>query len=179
MTDFQKTVAVTPAIGVPGDFASTNTDRYHLVSGSTDQRMVADAAGVTMGKFAILNAAGTVTEKPTFASVEASRVGFVHRVQGSALITAYLGESTMLVPGGRPVELFSKGDFFATADAITGTPARGAKVIWNPVTGVINIGAAVGAATVDTGFVLLSEAPVIAGQTVMIGRLNPIAVGTP
>lgn len=179
MTDFQKTVAVTPAIGVPGDFASTNTDRYHLVSGTADQRMVADAAGVTMGKFAILNADGTVTEKPTFASVEASRVGFVHRVQGGALITPYLGENTMLVPGGRPVELFSKGDFFATADAITGTPARGAKVIWNPVTGVINIGAAVGAATVDTGFVLLSEAPVIAGQTVIIGRQNLIAVGTP
>lgn len=177
--DFQKTVAVTPAIGIPGDFASTNTDRYHLVSGAPDQPMVADAAGVAMGRFAILNANGTVTEKPAFANVSASRVGFVHRVQGSALITTWLGENTMLVPGGRPVELFSKGDFFAVADAITGTPARGAKVIWDPVTGAINIGAAVGAATVDTGFVLLSEAPVIDGQIVMIGRENPIAVGTP
>lgn len=177
MTDFQKSIAVTPAIGIPGDFASTNP-RQHLVSGTADQKMVADAAGVTMGRFAILNAAGTVTEKPTFAAVQASRLGFVHRVQGSALITTWLGESTMLVPPGRGVELFSLGDFFAIADAITGTPVRGAKVIWNPVTGAINIGAAVGAATVDTGFVLLSETAV-AGQIVMIGRQDPIAVGTP
>ena len=177
MTDFQKAVAVTPGIGIPGDFASTNP-RQHVVSGTADQRMVADAAGVTMGKFAILNTDGTVTEKPAFANVTASRVGFVHRVQGTALITTWLGESTMLIPQGRGVELFSCGDFFVSADAVTGTPVRGAKVIWNPVTGAINIGAAVGAATVDTGFVLLSETA-IAGQIVMIGRENPIAVGTP
>lgn len=176
--DFQKTVAVTPAIGIPGDFASTNP-RQHLVSGTLDQFMVADSAGVTMGKFAILNANGTVTEKPTFAAVgNASRVGFVHRVVGTALITAWLGENTMLIPAGRGVELFNEGDFFATADAVTGTPVRGAKVIWNPVTGQINIGAAVGAATVDTGFVLLSETA-STGQTVIIGRQNPIVVGTP
>lgn len=173
--DFQRTIAVTPAIGIPGDFASTNP-RQHLVSGTADQFMVADEDGVTMGRFAILNADGTVTEKPAFADVEASRLGFVHRVVGSALITTWLGENTMLIPEGRGVELFSHGDFFVRADAITGTPVRGAKVIWNPVTGAINIGAAVGAATVDTGFVLLSETAT-AGAIVMIGRQDPIAVG--
>lgn len=175
--DFQRSIAVTPAIGIPGDFASTNP-RQHLVSGTADQFMVADENGVTMGKFAVLNADGTVTEKPAFADVEASRLGFVHRVVGSALITTWLGENTMLIPDGRGVELFSHGDFFAAVDAVTGTPVRGAKVIWDPVTGAINIGAAVGAATVDTGFVLLSETA-IAGQIVMIGRQDPIVVGTP
>jgi hypothetical protein len=174
--DFQRSIAVTPAIGIPGDFASVNP-RQHLVSGTTDQVMVADSAGVTMGRFGILNANGTVTEKPLFANVSATRVGFVHRVIGAALITTWLGESTNLIPPGRGVELFSHGDFFAVADAITGTPVRGARVIWNPVTGTINIGAAVGAATVDTGFVLLSETAT-AGATVMIGRQNPVAVGT-
>lgn len=175
--DFQKNIAVNPAIGIPGDFASTNP-RQHLVSGTLDQFMVADENGVTMGRFAILNANGTVTEKPAFAAITApSRVGFVHRVIGAALITTWLGESTMLIPEGRGVELFSQGDFFAVADAITGTPVRGARVIWDPVTGLINIGASLGAATVDTGFILLSETAT-AGQIVMIGSANPVTVGS-
>jgi hypothetical protein len=175
---FQTAVPVNIGLGVAGDFASTNP-RQHLVGAhGTDQRMVADAAGVTVGKFAILNSNGTVTEKPTFADVNAARLGFVHRAIGSALITTWLAETSNVIPQGRPVELFSKGDFFVNVDAVTGTPTRGAKVIWNPVTGAINIGAAVGAATVDTGFVLLTETAV-AGQLVIIGRQNPIVVGTP
>lgn len=173
--DFQTSVAVFPAIGIPGDFASTNP-RQHLVSGTRDQIMVADEDGVTMGRFAILNPDGTVTSSPAFADVEASRLGFVHRVIGSALITTWLGESTMLIPEGRPVELFSHGEFFAIADAITGTPVRGAAVVWNPTTGQINIGATpVADTTVGTGFVLLSETAT-AGQIVMIGRQNPITI---
>lgn len=168
---FQNAVAVTPGIGIPGDFASTNP-RQFLVSGTLDQRMVADAAGVTMGRFAILNANGTVTSKPAFADVSLSRLGFVHRVVGSALITQWLAETSMVIPQGRPVELFAKGDFFAVADAITGSPVRGAKIIWDPATGLINVGATAGASTVDTGYVLLSETAV-AGQTITIGKLNP------
>lgn len=165
---FQTAVPITPAIGIPGDFASKNP-RVFLVSGATDQPMVADAAGVAMARFAILNADGAVTSKPTFASVTASRLGFVHRVQGSALITTWLAETSMIIPQGRPVELFGSGAFFVTADAITATPTRGAKVIWDPATGLINIGATAGASTVDTGFILLSETAT-AGQTVIIAK---------
>lgn len=165
---FQGAVAVTPGIGVPGDFASINP-RHHLVSGAVDPPMVANADGVTVGRFAILNVQGTVDSTPAFAAVSASNLGFVHRVVGSALITTWLSETSMVIPAGMPVELFSHADFFALADAITGTPARGAKVIWDPATGLINVGAAAGAATVDTGFVLLSDTA-IAGQIVMIGR---------
>lgn len=165
---FQTLVPINPAAGIPGDFASVNP-RHFLVSGAANQPMVADAIGVDMARFAILNADGTVTSKPAFASVSASRVGFVHRTAGAALITTWLAEVSMVIPQGRPVEMFATGDFFAKADAITGTPARGAKVIWDPATGLINIGATVGASTVDTGFVLLSESAV-AGQTVIIGK---------
>lgn len=173
---FQKSVPINPAIGVAGDFASVNP-RQHLVSGTLDQYMIADADGVDVGRFAILNADGTVTSKPAFADVQVARLGFVHRVMGTALITTWLAESSMVIPSGQPVELFSHGDFFAVADAITGTPTRGAGVTWDPVTGLINIGAPVGPATVATGFVLLSETA-IAGQTVMIGRQNPVTVGS-
>ena len=165
---FQTSVTVNPGIGVPGDFASTNPRRF-LVSGSTDQRMVANADGVTIGRFAILGANGVVDSTPAFAAVTASNLGFVHRVIGNAAITQWLDETSMVIPEGRGVELFASGDFFAVADAVTGTPTRGAAVIWDPATGLINIGATAGAATVDTGFKLLSDSAV-AGQTVIIGK---------
>ena len=165
---FQTSVTVNPGIGVPGDFASTNPRRF-LVSGSADQRMVANADGVTIGRFAILGANGVVDSTPAFAAVTASNLGFVHRVIGNAAITQWLDETSMVIPEGRGVELFASGDFFAVADAVTGTPVRGAPVIWDPATGLINIGATAGAATVDTGFVLLSDSAA-ANQTVIIGK---------
>lgn len=165
---FQQSVTVNPGIGVPGDFASTNPRRF-LVSGAADQRMVANSDGVTIGRFAILGADGVVDSTPAFASVTASNLGFVHRVIGNAVITQWLDETSMVIPEGRGVELFASGDFFAVADAVTGTPARGAAVIWDPATGLINIGATAGAATVDTGFKLLSDSAV-ASQTVIIGK---------
>lgn len=167
---FQSAVSVTPGIGLAGDFASTNP-RHHLVSGTADQVMVADAAGVTVGRFAILNANGSVTSKPAFEDVSTARLGFVHRVVGAAFITTWLAETSNIIPAGRGVELFAGGDFFAVADAITGTPTRGAAVVWDPATGRINIGATAGAVTVDTGFKLLSETAA-AGQIVMIGKLD-------
>lgn len=168
---FQSNVAVNPAIGVPGDFASVNP-RQFVVSGTLNQRMVAQpVTGALAGGFGYLNADGTVTSITTYANASAnpSRIGFIHRYMGSGLIVNWLAESSMFIQPGQPVELFATGDFFAVATAITGTPTRGAAVIWDPVTGNINIGAAVGAATVDTGFILLSETAV-AGQTVMIGK---------
>lgn len=170
---FQTSVYVTPAIGVPGAFASTNP-RQFVVSGTADQFMVADEDGVEVGRFAIINADGTVTSKPDIADVTAARLGFVHRYMGAALITTWLGESSNVINEGQPVELFSSGDFFAIADAITGTPTKGARVMWDPATGLINVGAA-NVDNVDTGFILLSETA-IAGQIVMIGRQNPVAV---
>lgn len=168
---FQGNVAVTPAIGVPGDFASVNP-RQFVVSGTPNQRMVAQpVTGTLAGGFGYLNPDGTVTSITTYANASAnpSRIGFVHRYMGSGLIVSWLAESSMFIQPGQPVELFATGDFFAVATAITGTPTRGAAVIWDPATGNINIGATAGASTIDTGFILLSETAV-AGQTVMIGK---------
>lgn len=168
---FQTRVAVQPAIGVPGDFASVNP-RQFVVSGTANQRMVAqEVTGCLAGGFGYLNPDGSVTSITTFANADAnpSRIGFVHRYMGGALIVNWMAESSMFIQPGMAVELFATGDFFAVANAITGTPVRGAAVIWDPATGLINIGATAGAATVDTGFILLSETA-IAGQTVMIGK---------
>lgn len=165
---FQQSVTVNPGIGVPGDFASTNPRRF-LVSGAADQRMVASVNGVTIGRFAILGADGVVDSTPAFADVTPANLGFVHRVIGNAAIYPWLAETSMVIPSSRGVELFANGDFFAVADAVTGTPVRGAKVIWEPAAGSIDIGATASAYTVDTGFILLSDSAV-AGQTVIIGK---------
>lgn len=169
---FQSNVAVNPAIGVPGDFASVNP-RQFVVSGPLNQRMVASPTGANAGSFGLLSATGTVSSAPGYAAASAagaaSRIGFIHRYMGAALITTWLGENSMLIQPGQPVELFATGDFFALANAVTGTPVRGAAVIWDPAAGTINIGATVSGTTIDTGFILLSETAV-AGQTVMIGK---------
>lgn len=172
---FQNTVAVNPAIGVPGDFASVNP-RQFVVSGTLNQRMVSAPASpgpALAGKFGLLTATGTVTSTPGYAAASAagaaSRIGFVHRYMGAALIVDWLAELGLTIQPGQAVELFATGDFFARADAITGTPVRGAAVIWDPAAGTINIGATVSGTTIDTGFILLSETAV-AGQTVMIGK---------
>lgn len=169
---FQTRVAVQPAIGVPGDFASVNP-RQFVVSGTPNQRMVAAADICLAGTFGLLNADGTVDSTPGYTAASAagaaSRIGFIHRYMGSALITQWLAESSMQIQPGMSVELFATGDFFATANAITGSPVRGASVIWNPSDGQINIGGTVSGTTIDTGFILLSETAV-AGQTVMIGK---------
>lgn len=163
---FQQQVYINPAQAVAGDFASSNPMIYKL-SGSG--KMVAVAEGVTVGKFAALLSDGTV-DSILAAAPQASRVGFVHR-ENNAQITTYLAESGVTIQGGQPVALFGKGDFWVRADAITGTPARGAAVYWDVLTGNTIIGApgSPPATTIDTGFVLVSEAATV-GATVIISN---------
>jgi hypothetical protein len=72
---FQNQVYINPAQGLPGDFASSNPMVYKL---SSTGKMVADASGVKVGQFCVLNADGTVTSVPGAAPTGGlSRVGFV------------------------------------------------------------------------------------------------------
>ena len=75
----------------------------------------------------------------------------------NAQITTYLAESGMTIRVGEPVALFGKGDFWIVADAITGTPVRGAAVLWDTTTGLVNIGGTATATLIDTGYVMISE----------------------
>lgn len=157
---FQNQVYINPAQAVPGDFASSNPMVYKL---SSNGKMVADAAGVAVGRFAALQPDGTVKSIPTTAPTGGlSRIGFVHR-ENNAQIVTFLAESSMMIYPGQPVALFGTGDFWVLVDAITGTPTRGAAIVWDVTTGHINIGAAPGATMIDTGYKLVSEAAVVGG----------------
>jgi len=108
MSGFQKTVNLTPAPAVAGDFASSNP-RATVLAGPGG--LVAGLGGVTVGKFAWVDddgltvlSHGTATRAPN---------GFVHREQ-QALIQTYLAESGMNIPQGFPVTLHNEGDFWAT-----------------------------------------------------------------
>lgn len=163
---FQQQVYINPAQAVPGDFASSNPMIYKL---SGNGKMVAVAEGVTVGHFAALLTDGTV-DSILATAPGASRVGFVHR-EHNAQITTYLAESGMTIQGGQPVALFGKGDFWVRTDVITGTPARGAAVYWDVLTGNTIIGApgSPPATTIDTGFYLVSEAATV-GAVVKISN---------
>ena len=150
---FQTQVYITPAYGVPGDFASSNPTIYKL---SSSGKMIADASGVTVGHFAALNADGTVTSKPGAAPSDVSRIGFVHREMNAQIVT-FLAESGNTIQPGMPVALYGKGDWFVNADVVAGSPSRGTKILWDVVTGQTNIGGTVSATLLDTGYILVSE----------------------
>lgn len=162
---FQNQVYINPAQAVPGDFASTNPAVFKL---SGAGKCVADSSGVTVGRFAVLNTTGTVTSIPGATPTPIQRLGFVNRVN-NAQITTFLAESGNTIQPGQPVSLFGTGDWFVNADAITGSPTRGAVIAWDFTTGLINIGATIAGNLVDTGYKLVSESAAV-GQTVIISN---------
>lgn len=112
---FQKTVNTDPAPAVEGDFASANP-RASMLAGPG--ALIAGVGGVIVGRFArAKDSDGTVTNSDQGV---ASRIGFVHRNQ-PAVITAWLGASSMTVYQGLEITLFDAGDFwcrFAAGAAI-------------------------------------------------------------
>lgn len=137
---FQTTVQLQQAAAVAGDFASANP-RASVVS--HEATLVAGAAGVTVARFAWATSAGLVSNTVVGAAGANNKpTGFVHRRQGAALITAYLGEISNLIPQGFEVTLMSTGDYWVAP--ITNTVTIGQKAFANLGTGEIQ-GAAAGA----------------------------------
>ena len=129
---FQTQVQAQQAPAVAGDFASANP-RAAVVS--PEGGFVAGAAGVTVGRFAWIQSDGvtvlnTGTGKPD---------GFIHREQ-QAFITAFLGESSNLIPVGPPVTLMRTGDYYFTAN--TNAAVKGQKVFAKLADGTTLTGAA-------------------------------------
>ena len=160
---FQTQVYVNPAQGQPGDFASSNPMFYQL---SSNGKMVADAAGVTVGHFAAINDDGTVTSLPVSAP-DPSRIGFVHREANAQIITFLADHSYNIYPG-LPVALFAKGDFFVTADVVN-TASRGAAILWDTTTGHTVVGGTVSSTLLDTGYKCVTATPTT-GSTIVISR---------
>lgn len=127
---FQKQVYIEPAAAVAGDFSSSNP-RSTVLAGPG--ALVADTAGVTVGRFAWADANGKVTNAGAGVPT-----GFVHREQ-QGVITIWLAEATMLIPAGLGVTLHNLGDFFVS----TKTAATiGQKVFASNTDGTISTGAA-------------------------------------
>ncbi|QMV32342.1 hypothetical protein T2_00025 [Ralstonia phage Elie] len=165
---FQQQVYITPARAVAGDFASENPTFYAI---SPTGLMVADTNGVKVGKFAVLNDDGTVSSTLGSGSPRADQLIFVHR-ENNAQITTYLAESGYTIQPGQPVAGFIRGDFWVNADAITGTPTKGAQVWFDASNGNTIIGApgTPTAAQSNTGYVLLSTSATV-NATVAIGKI--------
>lgn len=156
MTGFQKQVNLTPALALPGDFASSNP-RATVLAGEGD--LVTGAGGATVGVFAWANANGLVLNTGSGAPT-----GFVHREQ-QALITIFLAETSNLIPAGMPITLHNEGDFWAL---LTGPNAAVIGSAINAVlaNGNVTAGAAVGGTSVATRFKAQSAAAV--GELVKI-----------
>ena len=164
---FQNQVYINPAVALPGDFASSNPMVYKL---SSTGKMVADSSGVKVGQFCALNADGTVTTVPGSAPSSTTRIGFVHREE-NAQITTFLAESGYTIQPGQPVAAFGTGDFFINADAITGSPTRGAAICWDTTTGLINVGATPTSTLIATGYYMVSET-VSVNATIIMSNLQ-------
>jgi len=102
---FQKTVNILQAPGQAGDFASTNPFAS-LLAGPGE--LVAPTGGLLVGNFCWVGPAGQVSQS----YVSGYQIGFVGRNE-QALITQYLGETTLLIPAGFMVNAFATGDFWA------------------------------------------------------------------
>lgn len=122
---FQTAVNTVPAIGVEGDFCDTNP-RYAVDAGP--RGLVAGSEGVTVGRFAWVAYPSDADGAPAIVHNYGSGVpaGIVHREQ-TGLITTFLANAGMLIPGGFAMTLMSGGGFFVknagTTQAVPGQKA--------------------------------------------------------
>lgn len=165
---FQTSVNETPAPGIAGDFASTNP-RHSVVAGPTG--LVAGPNGVACGYFGWVDpATGTLVSN----SGPGAPSGFCHNAH-NALITAYLGSVSLVVPTGFMfADLFDGGDFWATNNGTT-TAIPGQKVYVNNATGaVVALGPTGSPPTGGT-----STASTISAQTASVtGSIAIVPTGT-
>lgn len=167
MSGFQKTVNVNPAPAIEGDWSSANP-RFSILAG--ESALTAGATGVLVGRFArARNDNGQVSNGHPGV---ACRLGFVHRDQ-PVLITAWLGEASMLVPAGLEMTLFDSADVwvrFAAGAAI------GQKVFANYADGSAVAGTA---GSPPTGAVVTASTNTNNVLTVTAVTSGALAVGDP
>ena len=114
---FQNQVFVQPAVAVAGDFASANP---YATFDAGAGGLVSGASGLTVGAFAWVAPPHDPDGTASIASNTGvgNTAGFVHRHQ-QALITAFLGDATQLIPQGFPVALMTQGDFWVKNSGAT------------------------------------------------------------
>ena len=143
---FQTTVNLQQAPAVAGDFATANP-RASFPAG--EGQHVAGSAGVTVGRFAWIDAATGLVYNAGFGKPD----GFIHREQ-QALISVYPAEASNVVPQGFPVTVMRTGDYWATATVAAAV--KGNKVFAKLSGGTVRAGAAGAtiAGFIETDFVI-------------------------
>ena len=127
---FQKLVNANQAPAVAGDSASLNPRATFLAG---EGSLVSGATGVTVAAFAWATAAGLVSNAGAGAPS-----GFVGR-ENQAMVVAYLAEGSNFIPQGRPITLYTGGDFWAVSNTAA---TIGQKVFASLTTGSVSTGAA-------------------------------------
>jgi hypothetical protein len=164
---FQTAVNAVPAPGIAGDFASTNP-RATVLGGPGG--LVAGAAGVACGAFGWVDTATFTTVSNTGAGAPN---GFVRNAH-NALITAYLGETSLVIPAGFMVgDLFDAGDFWVKNSGTT-EAVPGMKAFANNATGVASFAAA---GTIPTGGSCTGSIAAVS-TTSVTGSIAVAAVGS-
>lgn len=136
---FQTQVYNQPALGVAGDFASTNPYfSYDAGPGG----LVAGAGGLTIGRFAWTyppldpNGGAQIALNAGVGPVD----GFVHREQ-QGLNTTFLSDAGMVIPAGIMATLMTGGDFLVV-NAGAAQATKGLKAFANLLTGAASFAAA-------------------------------------
>lgn len=130
---FQTSTSNQQAIGVAGDFASSNPRATNVATQNYNSPgFRAGLNGLTIGLFCWLDTS-TYTFANNFGAGAPS--GFVHRA-AEALITVYLNAYGMTIPAGFPAgNIFDAGDFFMVNNG-TNEAVPGMKAYANNSTGV-------------------------------------------
>lgn len=129
---FQSQANTVQAPAVEGDFADKNP-RFTVDAGPG--ALVAGASGLTVGRFAWQDSLAQTASNQGFGAP----TGFVARHQ-QALITAFLGESSQVIPQGLPVTLFSGGSFWVKNSGASAATI-GMKAYANYSTGAVTFAA--------------------------------------
>jgi hypothetical protein len=186
---FQTAVNLQPAPAVAGDFASANV-RMSVIPPGGPGALVAGPSGVTVGRFAWFDLATGSKVGNAGSGVPA---GFMARPDAMAVITTWLSETTMLVPAGMGVTLYSDGDFWVVNSGtnqvipnlkayannanglvsfgVTGSPPTGASV-------TADVAASTGSFTGSIVDNLLTITAVLSGVAVVGGTLSGTNVVT-
>lgn len=175
---FQTQVGGVPAPGVEGDFASSNP-RFNVLAGPG--AFVAGSAGVRAGYFAW----ATVPLDPDNAPAvlnnfgSGSVTGFVHRGMGTALITQFLADASMVYPAGFGVPgVFSGGDFWVKNNGST-QALIGQKAYANLSTGAVSFAATASASTASfTGVIAAETFSITASISGTIMTVTAVGSGT-
>lgn len=163
-TGFQTAVNLTQAPAVAGDFATANP-WWSAEAGQG--AYVAGSGGVTVGRFAW----ASTTDNTVSNAGTGVPTGFVHREFGQSLITAYLAETSNLIPAGFMVTLFKAGDFWAKNDG-AGAVTISMKAFASNTTGQVSFAAAAATVAGSTETKWYAQSAGAAGELIKISNVT-------